>query len=186
VKLERQDTKLPGCFALRGPLFTDDRGTFRKLLHKRAFEEAELPIAVREIYYTSSRKGVVRGLHFQQPPADHVKIVCCLSGSAFDVVVDLRLDSPTFGNHVSFQLTPDECRFVYIPKGMAHGFAALADDTGLLYLTSEEYAPSCDNGILWDSAGIDWPVDAHPILSPRDSSFAPLSAFDSPFRMNTD
>ena len=122
MKLEREETNLPGCFMLRGSLFADERGTFRKFLHQRAFEEAELPIAGREVYYTSSRKGVIRGLHFQRPPADHVKIVCCLSGSAFDVVVDLRVDSPTFGNHVSLQLTADELRDIFMfVRGGAEG-----------------------------------------------------------------
>lgn len=176
------ESRLQGCFEIQSRRFEDERGLFIKTFHQPTFERLGLHTDFPEEYYSISRKGVIRGMHFQLPPHDHVKIVYCTSGRVMDVVVDLRKGSPTFGGHVVFELTPQKANMVYIPKGMAHGFCAIEDNTIMHYKQSSVYAPDYDAGILWSSVGVDWPVEK-PILSARDMSFDSLDAFDSPFSL---
>jgi len=158
----------------------DDRGVFVKTFHKDSFAALDLETQFDESFYSSSLKGVVRGMHFQLPPHDHAKIIYCTSGRLLDVVVDLRKDSPTFGHHFSLELSGTNFKAIYIPKGLAHGFAVLEDQTTMVYLTSTMHQPSADTGIRWDSFGFEWPVKS-PIISERDESFESLANFKSPF-----
>jgi len=123
---------------------------------------------------------VIRGLHFQKPPADHAKIVYCLEGSALDVVLDLRSSSASFGQHIKVKLSRESPIAIYIPSGCAHGFLAQADHTLMFYQVSTGYVPALDSGIRWNSAGIDWPTDT-PIVSTRDQTLPCLAEFISPF-----
>ena len=177
---EIKSSKIDGCYELTSNIFDDCRGSFVKVFHEDAFAKVGLESKFAEEYYSTSRKGVIRGLHFQVPPEDHVKLVYCISGSAFDVVVDLRVGSPTFGNHEVFSLRSDLANMIYIPKGMAHGFCSLSESTTLVYKTSTVYSPTCDSGILWNSVDIDWP-EIFPVLSDRDKSFPDFKSFISPF-----
>lgn len=174
-------SSIPGCLLIDPFHAADSRGSFTKIFRHSEFAAAGLHGDFREEYYSISGRGVLRGLHFQNPPHDHFKVVHCVQGACIDAVVDLRVGSPTYGRHAVFELDADTPRIVYVAPGLAHGFFALRDGTILLYRTSTEYAPDHDCGIRWDSVGIDWP-SAQPILSQRDRTFASLSDFTSPFR----
>ncbi|HEY0129935.1 MAG TPA: dTDP-4-dehydrorhamnose 3,5-epimerase family protein, partial [Allosphingosinicella sp.] len=166
---------------LRGPVRADARGWFHKTFHVEAFADAGLRTDWREEYCSLSRRSVLRGMHFQVPPADHAKLVYCLAGEVLDVVVDLRAGSPTFGEHRAFTLTPEAGAGLYIPEGLAHGFLGLSAESLMYYKVTSVHAPDADRGIAWDSFGFDWPVDA-PLLSDRDRGHPPLAEFHSPFR----
>ena len=135
----------------------------------------------REQYYSRSRANVLRGMHFQLPPYDHDKLVYCVAGRALDVILDLRRDSETYGQVVSLQLDELKGNGAYVPRGCAHGFLSLEDDTILFYNLTAEYSPAHDTGILWNTFGFDWPA-SDPVLSERDSGFPKFGAFDSPWR----
>jgi dTDP-4-dehydrorhamnose 3,5-epimerase len=176
-------TSLPGCFLINLPRQKDLRGFFVKLFHEDTFRDNNLETDFPEVYYSLSRHGVLRGLHFQTPPKDHVKLIYCLEGHILDAVVDLRRDSPMYGCYAAFELTGDEAAMLYVPQGLAHGFYVISEIAMILYQTSTAYAPDHDTGILWNSAGIPWPSSA-PVLSERDQSFPPLAAFESPFKFS--
>ena len=174
------ESKLSGCYQISPKVMSDTRGKFVKIYHQPSFAEAGLGANFTEEYYSISRKNVIRGLHFQLPPMDHVKLIYCLEGRAFDVVLDLRINSSTYGQHEVFELNSTSSGGIYIPKGMAHGFCALSDHTVMMYKVSTVYSASHDQGIFWNSAGILWPTK-EPILSDRDQNFPALAAFKSPF-----
>lgn len=178
--MELIPTELQGCLEVRPFFAQDDRGTFVKTFHAHQFAEAGLPVNWREEFYSSSRRGVIRGMHFQQPQDDHEKLVFCVQGRVLDVVVDLRLASPTFGRHVAIELDAERGHGLYIPKGMAHGFLALTEGVLMTYKVTSVYAPESDAGIRWDSFGFDWGVD-QPIVSARDRAHPTFADFDSPF-----
>ena len=178
--MEIIETSLEGCFQIR-PFFAEDRrGTFVKTFHSEQFAARQFPTIWREEYYSASRKGVVRGMHFQLPPHDHEKLVYCMLGKVLDVIVDLRRASRTFGQHIALELDGARGDGLLIPKGMAHGFLALSEDAMMAYKVSTVYAPSHDAGIRWDSIGMDWGID-NPIVSDRDRDHPALADFNSPF-----
>ena len=176
----REDTGLAGCCVVRAKVREDARGSFTKVYHEEAFRELGLATDFREEYYSVSKKDVLRGMHFQLPPADHEKLVWCMSGKVLDVVLDLRRASSTYGAHQSFMLSGSSGEMIYIPRGMAHGFLTLSDEAVMMYKVTSVYAPACDAGIRWDTAGIDWGVSS-PLLSERDQGFVSLADFSSPF-----
>jgi len=173
-------TELPDCYLLEPNIFEDNRGRFVKTFHRSSFDALGIQTDFKEEYYSVSDENVVRGMHFQLPPEDHYKLVYCPTGSVFDVVIDLRRGSPTFGKHVSFELSSRNGRMLYIPTGFAHGFCALEDNTVMMYRVSSEHSSEHDCGISWDSAGIKWPAKKS-IISDRDQKFVNLDAFISPF-----
>ena len=183
--MNAETTAIPDCLIL--PLFhyTDARGEFVKVYQASAQSAAHPEndhdvTAVAELFWSRSARGVVRGLHFQVPPHAHQKLVTVISGAALDVVVDLRVGSPTHGEHVTIPLDAAAPVAVQVPIGCAHGFQSTADDTVILYATSTEHAPAADGGIRWDTIGVGWPIpDA--VLSPRDIQFPALADFESPF-----
>lgn len=179
--MELRETAIPGCAELLLPRFHDDRGTLVKTFQESVFEQHGLPTSFCEQFHSRSRRGVVRGLHFQEPPAQLHKLVTCVSGRAWDVVLDLRAGSPTYGQHAKVGLAEDRANAVYIPEGCAHGFLAQEDDTVLAYWVTAEHSPEHDAGIRWDSAGIDWPLDGEPIVSARDAALPALDAYETPF-----
>lgn len=174
------NTSIPGCYRVSPNAQGDRRGRFVKVFHQRIFEERGLETQFAEEFYTVSARGVIRGMHFQRPPADHAKLVYCVHGAVLDVVLDLRVGSPAYGQCAAFELNAENGEFVYIPQGLAHGFCALTDESTLVYKVSTVHSPENDCGVLWNSIGVDWPV-REPILSVRDQGFAPLAAFKSPF-----
>lgn len=178
--MELIPTNLEDCYQVRPFFAQDERGTFVKTFHTERFSALGLPSEWCEEYYSSSRKGVIRGMHFQTPPHDHEKLVYCIQGRVLDVIVDLRVRSPTFGMHFTTELNSAGGHGVMIPKGMAHGFLALTENVLMTYKVTSVYALENDAGIRWDSLGIDWGVD-RPIVSSRDRAHPKFADFDSPF-----
>lgn len=177
---EISETKIAGLRRLDPIVRSDARGRFVKTFHADFFAAHGLRTDFAESYYSLSRNGVLRGMHFQTPPAQHAKLVHCAAGRILDVVVDLRRSQPSYGQFVSFELDADKGSLLYIPEGCAHGFLALTDNAMTVYNVTSVYAPGEDSGILWSSFGFEWPISA-PLLSDRDLGFQPLSRFDSPF-----
>ena len=176
---------IPGLIELRPKVYRDERGSFVKTFNEREFQEAGLDTKFVEEYFSRSKAGVIRGLHFQVPPHDHAKMVFCLWGRVLDAVVDLRIGSPTYGGFVTLELGEASANGLYIPRGLAHGFCVLSPEAVLMYATTTLHAPGFDKGIRWDSAGIPWPA-ADPVLSARDRSLPPLEDFQSPFLFRND
>lgn len=173
-------TAIPGCYQIITDIRRDDRGSFVKVFHEDIFREHGLATDFREEYYSTSQRNVIRGLHFQTPPHDHAKLVYCTHGAVMDVALDLRKGSPMYGQHITLELSAENGHMLYLPAGLAHGFCSLSDQSLMVYKVTTTYAPNNDGGVLWNSAGITWPVQA-PIMSPRDGTFPELAAFDSPF-----
>ena len=155
----------------------DARGFFARLFCEEEFAAHGLATHMTQMNTSySAAKGTLRGLHFQRPPKAEAKVVKCLKGAIFDVLVDLR-QGPTFGQHHAAELTDDNRSMLYIPEGCAHGFQTLTEDAELLYLHSESYAPDLEGGVHHASLGIDWPLP--PVsLSPRDAAFPPLTEME--------
>jgi dTDP-4-dehydrorhamnose 3,5-epimerase len=173
-------TNIEGLFVIDLFHAEDNRGGFVKTFHKESFEKMGLNTDFQESFYSINNKDVIRGMHFQTPPHDHDKLVYCTNGSLIDVILDIRKDSPTYGKFASIELSGDNYRALYIPKGMAHGFESLEDHTMMTYLTSTMHQPSHDKGIRYNSFGKEWGSD-QPIINDRDLSWPSLAEFDSPF-----
>lgn len=178
--MNRVKTKLNGVYILEPKVFTDNRGQFVKVFNEELFRELEVPFALAESYYSTSKKDVIRGMHFQTPPHAHTKIVYVSSGSITDVILDIRKGSPTYGEFVSIELSSENRKMVYIPVGFAHGFVSRADDSCVVYSQSTVYAPDNDAGIRIDSFGMEWNV-LEPVTSNRDQSFPGLQEYITPF-----
>lgn len=175
-----RSTEIPGCYEIQPRIVDDARGRFVKVFHRNAFAALGLEVDFAEEYYSVSRQGVIRGMHFQTPPMEHVKMVYCVQGEVFDAVVDLRLGSPSYRQTATFNLSAKKGNCIYIPKGLAHGFCATSEPTTLVYKVSTVYSPEHDTGILWNSVDINWPLHT-PVLSDRDRGFIRLADFKSPF-----
>jgi dTDP-4-dehydrorhamnose 3,5-epimerase len=175
------DELLPGCLLLEPKSVKDSRGQFVKTYHEGEFKTAGLNIEIKEEYYSVSHKNVIRGMHFQRPPFAHDKLVHCINGSALDVLLDLRCGR-SYGRVATTELTSENQRLIFIPKGVAHGFAALIENTVMLYKTSTVYKPEADLGIRWDSFGFNWRV-VDPIISHRDLQHVVFSNFITEFKL---
>ena len=180
-------TALEGVVIIEPRVFEDPRGYFFE-----SYSERDFNAQVREIRFVQDNEsmssyGVMRGLHFQRPPFTQSKLVRCVKGAVLDVAVDIRKGSPTYGQHVAVELTEDNHRQFFVPRGFAHGFAVLSDTAIFQYKCDNFYAPQADGGIsiLDDSLGIDWriPTDKA-ILSEKDTKHPLLKDFDSPFDIN--
>ncbi len=183
MNMELKPKGIPGFFEICPKIIEDERGRFVKTFHHDLFMANGLETRFTEEYYSFSRQGVLRGLHFQLPPHEHVKLVYCVSGEVVDVVVDLRIGSPSYGKHESTVLNAEKANLLYIPAGLAHGFYVTGETATMMYKVTTVYSAECDTGILWNSLDIRWP-NAQPIVSARDSSFLPFSEFQSPFQYN--
>ena len=175
-----QKTTIPGCYEIFPNILKDDRGHFVKTFHQDIFAEHGLVTGFAEEYYTYSHRGVLRGLHFQVPPMDHVKLITCVSGAVLDAVVDLRVGSPAYGRHLTLELNAETANMLYLPVGLAHGFFVQSAGALLLYKVTTVYSPAHDAGLLWNSAGIPWP-ERSPLISARDGAFPSFADFKSPF-----
>lgn len=171
---------LDGAYIIDLPAFFDDRGSFVKTFHETTLAEHGIQFALKESYFSVSEKDVIRGMHFQTPPHQHAKIVFCPQGAILDVIVDLRLGSPSYGQHYAQELSAENNKAYYIPEGFAHGFKSLTPGAITYYLVSSEYNKEHDTGILYNSFGFDWGLD-NPIISERDLSFPTFEQFKSPF-----
>lgn len=177
-------TGIEGLLILEPRIFKDARGYFFESFSQREFEEKVGPVHFVQDNESMSSYGVMRGLHFQRPPYTQSKLVRCVSGAVLDVAVDIRQGSPTYGQHVAVELTAENHRQFFIPKGFAHGFAVLSETAVFQYKCDEFYHPEADAGIsiLDESLGIDWriPMDKA-ILSDKDTRHGMLADFQSPF-----
>ena len=180
-------TSIAGVVIIEPRLFKDDRGYFFE-----SFSEREFNAQIREVKFVQDNEsmssyGVMRGLHFQRPPYTQSKLVRCVKGAVLDVAVDIRKGSPTFGQHVAVELTEENHRQFFVPRGFAHGFAVLSKTAIFQYKCDNFYHPEADGGIsiLDNSLGIDWriPTD-HAILSEKDTKHPLLKDFGSPFDFN--
>lgn len=185
--MEVIQTNIEGVVIIEPRLFKDDRGYFFESYSERDFHRQVGEIHFVQDNESKSSYGVMRGLHFQRPPFTQSKLVRCVKGAVLDVAVDIRKGSPTYGQHVAVELTEDNHRQFFIPRGFAHGFAVLSPEAIFQYKCDNFYHPEADGGIsiLDTSLGIDWriPTD-HAILSEKDTKHPLLKDFDSPFSVH--
>ena len=177
-------TAIEGVVIIEPRLFKDERGYFFESFSQREFDEKVRPIRFVQDNESMSSYGVMRGLHFQTMPYCQSKLVRCVKGAVLDVAVDIRKGSPTYGRHVAVELTEENHRQFFIPRGFAHGFAVLSETAVFQYKCDNFYAPANDGGIsiLDDSLGIDWRIPTEKaILSEKDTKHPILKDFDSPF-----
>ena len=183
------NTDIEGVVIIEPKMFGDARGYFFESWSQKDFDATVRPIKFVQDNESMSTYGVMRGLHFQRPPFTQSKLVRCVKGAVLDVAVDIRKGSPTYGKHVAVELTEDNHRQFFVPRGFAHGFAVLSETAVFQYKCDNFYAPQADGGIsiLDDTLGIDWriPTDKA-ILSEKDTKHACLKDFDSPFSIIED
>ena len=170
-------SEIEGPLELKPKIFSDDRGYLFEFFKETEFKKLGFP-NFSQTNISVSSKNVIRGLHFQKIPFEQGKLVMVLSGNIFDVAVDLRPESPTFGKYVSMFLDSEEHTIFYIPPGFAHGFCSMDENTIVVYKNTKEYKPESESGILWNdpAISIDWPI-TNPIISEKDLSFNGLNDF---------
>ncbi|OUJ75761.1 dTDP-4-dehydrorhamnose 3,5-epimerase [Hymenobacter crusticola] len=173
---------IPGVVEVMPRVFGDARGAFFESFSAKRMEEAGIVGNWVQDNQSRSDRGVVRGLHFQRPPHAQAKLVRVAAGRALDVIVDIRKDSPTYGQHLTVELDAARYNMLYVPVGFAHGFTALEDNTLFLYKCTDYYAPQAEGGLLWNDPqlNIAWGV-TNPTVSPKDQVLPTLAEFDSPF-----
>jgi len=171
------ETGIPGALLIEPKVFGDQRGFFLETWNRERYLSAGFPdISFVQDNHSRSRQGVLRGLHFQlQHPQG--KLVQVVTGAVFDVAVDIRVGSPTFGAWVGYELTEDNHRQLWVPPGLAHGFCVLSETVDFTYKCTDVYHPEDEGGVLWcdPEIGIEWPIE-HPLLSDKDKAFSRLSA----------
>lgn len=185
-------TSIEGVLIIEPRVFKDARGYFFESFSQREFDEKVTPILGYKVHFVQDNEsmssyGVMRGLHFQRPPFTQSKLVRCVRGSVLDVAVDIRKGSPTYGQHVAVELTEDNHRQFFVPRGFAHGFAVLSETAIFQYKCDNFYHPEADGGISIqdDSLGIDWRIPTEKaLLSEKDMRHVCLKDFDSPFSMD--
>ena len=180
--MEVQDTAIEGLKIIKPRVFPDGRGHFFESWSKRKFEDAGLHLDFVQDNQSLSEKGVLRGLHFQEPPFAQGKLVRVIKGKALDVAVDIRKDSPTYGQHVKVVLSEEEANQFWVPPGFAHGFLTLEDNTIFAYKCTNFYNKESENGLMWNDPdlGIDWGIETAQ-LSDKDKIYKPFREFESLF-----
>lgn len=182
--MQIEETTLPGVLILTPRRFGDHRGFFAETWSRRRMAELGIDVDfVQDNHSVSEAAGTVRGLHFQAPPRAQAKLVRCGRGRLFDVAVDIRRGSPTFGQWVGVELSFANGRQMFLPAGFAHGFATLEPGTEIVYKCSEVYDPEAEGALRWDDPGIgiDWRLEGAPVLSDKDAAAPSLADLDSPF-----
>lgn len=175
--------EIPDVILVNARHYPDDRGFFLETYKQSEFADNGIPCAFLQDNRSRSAHGVLRGLHYQIEPKAQGKLVMALSGEIYDVAVDIRQGSPTFGQWVGITLSAERFNMLYVPVGFAHGFCVLSEQADVLYKVTDEYAADLERGIRWDDPqiGIEWPI-ADPILSERDASLPHLRDAQSNFR----
>ena len=182
--MQIEKTPLPGVLVLVPKRIGDARGFFSESWNRRTLQAAglELPEFVQDNHSMSAVAGTLRGLHFQSPPHAQGKLVRCGRGRIFDVAVDARVGSPTYGQWVGEELSFKNGRQLWIPAGFLHGFMTLEPDSEIVYKCTDHYAPECDGAVRWDSCAIAWPLAGiTPVISAKDEKAQPFADFASPF-----
>ncbi len=181
--MQFKTTTLRDAMIIEPKVFRDERGFFTETYSQREFEQNGIKsVFVQDNHSLSVEKGVLRGLHFQKPPHAQAKLVRVVRGKVYDVIVDLRKDSETFGRWEGFELSAENFKMLYVPRGFAHAFCTLEENTEFVYKVDNFYAPESDSGIAWNDPelNIDWPI-AEPILSEKDAALKPLKETENPF-----
>lgn len=176
--MKAAELALAGAWTFEPPVFPDDRGVFAAPFQGAAFREAlGFGLTVAQTNHSVSSRGVIRGMHYADVPPGQAKYVYCPRGALLDVIVDVRVGSPTYGEHVLVELDAASCRALYVPEGLAHGFVALEDDTVLSYLCSTPYNPAAERGIspLDPALALPWPAGITPVLSDKDAAAPTLA-----------
>jgi len=182
--MQVETTPLPGLLVLTPRRFGDARGFFCESWNRRQMEAAGIELDfVQDNQSLSVAPNTVRGLHFQAPPHAQDKLVRCGRGALFDVAVDIRRGSPTYGKWFGTELSAENGRQLLVPRGFLHGFATRAPETEILYKCTDYYAPECDGAVRFDdpALGIDWGLSTDPVLSDKDAAAPGFAGFDSPF-----
>ena len=177
-------TSIEGVYIIEPRIFRDNRGYFFESFSGREFQEKVTPITFVQDNESLSSYGVVRGLHFQRPPFTQSKIIRVIKGAILDVAVDIRKNSPTYGQHISVELTAENHRQLFIPQGFAHGFSVLSEEALIQYKCDQYYEPKSEGGILWNDPflDIDWRIPSDKvILSEKDTKHPLLKDYDSDF-----
>lgn len=174
--------EIPEVILIKAQCIEDERGFFVEMYKQSTFSVHGIVNRFVQDNYSYSLQGVLRGLHYQKHPQAQGKLVTALKGQIYDVVVDLRRDSPTYKEWIGIQISDSDCRMLYVPSGFAHGFCVLSKEAWVVYKVTEEYAPEFERGIIWSdpAIGIRWPV-AEPILSPKDAQLPLLKDADNNF-----
>lgn len=174
---------IPDVILIEPAVFPDDRGFFMELYKRTPFLSEGVPYDFVQANLSMSRRGVVRGLHYQLRPAEQGKLVTVLRGRVLDVAVDIRAGSPWYGRHVAVELSEGNHRLLWVPPGFAHGFQALEDGTLVLYLVTKEYSPGHERCIRWNDpeVGVDWPVKEGAVVSEKDRRCPPLREAETNF-----
>ena len=178
-------TEISDVYIIEPSVFGDNRGYFLESFNQEKFEENVYPIKFVQDNESKSSRGVLRGLHFQKPPFNQAKLVRCIEGRVMDVAVDIRKGSPTYGQHVAVELTGENKRQLFVPRGFAHGFAVLSDTATFAYKVDNTYAPESDSGIRYDDKdlNIDWGLNKGGVqLSVKDKNLSFFKDLDSPFK----
>ena len=178
------NTPIEGLVIIEPTVFEDDRGYFLESYNKKKFEKAIGKISFVQDNESKSSRGVLRGLHFQKPPYAQAKLVRCIEGKVLDIAVDIRDGSDTYGQHVSVELSGENKKQVFIPRGFAHGFLVLSNTAIISYKVDKSYAPANDTGIRWDDSllNIQWGVSESEVLvSEKDAKLPFFSEFETPF-----
>ncbi|MDY0907175.1 dTDP-4-dehydrorhamnose 3,5-epimerase [Pedobacter sp. CFBP9032] len=178
--MEIISTEFENLFIMDYGSYKDNRGEFVKTIHKQTFDQVGLESVFTESFYSVSSKNVIRGMHYQNPPEDHAKLVYVLTGAIIDVILDIRKNSKTYGKYLSVELSENNRKGIYIGKGFAHGFLALEDNTTVEYHTTTSQHKESEAGIRYDSFGFDWNV-VNPVMSDRDLAFQKFSETTSLF-----
>ncbi len=175
-------TSIPDVILVEPKAFPDDRGFFMESFKESEFVNNGIDTKFVQDNYSHSSKGTLRGLHYQKDPKAQAKLVMAIKGEIFDVAVDIRKNSPTFGKWVGEILSEKNHRLLYVPEGFAHGFCVLSDEADVTYKVNNEYSPENDRGIIWSDpeVGIDWPID-NPIISEKDGKQPLLKNADNEF-----
>jgi dTDP-4-dehydrorhamnose 3,5-epimerase len=172
------------CTLIKPKRFVDNRGFFSEIYNGKKYSELGIDIEfVQDNHSLSRSHGTLRGLHFQAPPHAQGKLVRCGRGAIYDVAVDIRRGSPTYGQWEGYKLTAENGHQLYIPAGFAHGFITLESESEIVYKCSDYYAPEMEGSVLWNDPviGIDWPTESEPILSDKDAAAPLLTDLESPF-----
>jgi dTDP-4-dehydrorhamnose 3,5-epimerase len=169
VNFEFDRLTIPGLILIKAKVFPDQRGFFLELYRSSLFRNAGIQFESCQVNHSHSSRGVLRGLHYQLSPQSQAKLVHVVSGEIFDVAVDIRKDSPTFGRWFGIRLVAEQHMALFIPEGFAHGFCVLSSSADVIYFCSKEYSPEQERGIIWNdpTIAIDWPI-LDPAVSKRD------------------
>jgi dTDP-4-dehydrorhamnose 3,5-epimerase len=182
MPFEFKPLEISGLVLVQPRVFGDDRGFFFELYKHSDFAQGGIKRHLVQDNYSRSAKGVLRGLHYQKTPRAQGKLVMCMQGRIYDVAVDIRKGSPTYGKWIGVELTGDNRMMLYVPPGFAHGFQVLSDTAEVLYKCTDEYSPADDRGIIWNDTDVNiaWPLK-DPVLSGKDKIHPPLREADNNF-----